>query len=140
MAGVDIDFHQTKKGEKELGPVFDQIPLPASLPITGVFTQACPDRRELAEIRKRSERVAAAYEVVVSYMLAANTALGKEVAAAMTLKAENEALRASLKECRNLAHEYGLTMREFATRLRISASQLSAWTSEPITTPPQFVD
>jgi len=57
------------------------------------------------------------------------------------LAEENEALRAALKAARKyMRNHFNMTMTGFARALEITPTQLSAWTSEPVTTPPQFVD
>lgn len=56
---------------------------------------------------------------------------------------ENAALKAALKRARALAirpSACGFTMRQFATHIGITPTQLSEWTSEKPTSEPDFVD
>ncbi len=138
--GAQVDFHKTAKGEKETGPVFGSVPLPDSLPLNGAFTQACPDRRELVEVRKRFERVAAAYEVTVCYMLAANEALGQRNQTIEDLQKEVESLKIALMNARQFAREQGVTMRKFAQIVGVSGTQLSKWTDLEVKRKPDLVD
>ena len=54
------------------------------------------------------------------------------------LKAENAALRESLKQARKFASDNHYTMREFAAIIGITAAQLSAWTDEIPNREPDF--
>jgi hypothetical protein len=55
--------------------------------------------------------------------------------------AENKALKESLKTARKYMRDhFNMTMTGFARALGVTPTQLSSWTSEPITTHPQFVD
>lgn len=141
VTGLDIHFHENSKGECERGPVYGTVPLPDSLLLTDTVSQAMPCRRELIEVRKKSERTVAAYEVVVWYFLAANRELGESNKERQSLAEENEALKAALKAARKyMRNHFNMTMTGFARALEVTPTQLSQWTSEPITTPPQFVD
>lgn len=161
VTGVDIHFHQDSKGDREFGPVYGSIPLPDTLPINDGMTQAMPCRRELVEVRKKHERMAAAYEIAIWYLLAANQELGERTKhrdqleaelnnfderlekldwAYESLKAENEALKAVLSRAREVANENGVTMRDFAKQLGITPTQLSQWTSESVTQDPDLKD
>lgn len=137
----DVHFHQDSKGDREFGPVYGSIPLPDTLPITGGMTQAMPCRRELVEVRKKHERIAAAYEIAIWYLLAANQELGEKTKQIEALLRENLELKLALGNARTHARTIdSVTTREFAARCGVTATQLSEWTGEPITTPPQFVD
>ena len=57
-----------------------------------------------------------------------------------TKEAEIRALRRAITNARNFAHNNGWTMRTFARLIGVSATQLSEWTSDPITTEPDFKD
>jgi hypothetical protein len=88
VTGLDIHFHEDSKGEHERGPVYGTVPLPDSLLLSETLTQAMPCRRELVELRKKSERAVAAYELVVWYFLAANQELGEKNKEVESLKAD----------------------------------------------------
>lgn len=143
VTGLDIHFHEDSKGERERGPVYGTVPLPDSLLLSDTLTQAMPCRRELVEVRKKSERIVAAYELVVWHFLMANQELGESNKARKSLAEENAGLKEALKRARVLAlrpSACGFTMRQFAEEIGITPTQLSAWTSDSIETPPQFVD
>jgi len=143
VAGLEIHFHEDSKGVCERGPVYGTVPLLDSLLLTDTVSQAMPCRRELIEVRKKSERTVAAYEVLLWYFLAANRELGESNEERHSLAEENAALKEALKRARVLAlrpSACGFTMRQFAEEIGITPTQLSAWTGDPITTPPQFVD
>lgn len=53
---------------------------------------------------------------------------------------ENKNLREALKQARQLAKVAGITSREFASSIGITASQLSAWTDEIPNREPDFKD
>jgi DNA-binding transcriptional regulator YiaG len=54
---------------------------------------------------------------------------------------EIEKLKAALKSCREAArNNFSVTTRDFASMCGVSATQLSEWTSDPITTEPDFKD
>ena len=56
------------------------------------------------------------------------------------LEIENRSLREALKQARLLAQRNGYTMREFAGRIGITPTQLSAWTDEIPSREPDFKD
>ena len=56
------------------------------------------------------------------------------------LELENARLREALKRARELARVHNYTMREFATHCGITPFELSEWTSERLTTEPDFKD
>lgn len=56
------------------------------------------------------------------------------------LEIENKNLRAALRQARWIALASGVTMREFAKNLGITAAQLSAWTDEVPDREPDFKD
>ena len=54
---------------------------------------------------------------------------------------ELEQLKAALKSCREAArNNFSVTTRDFASMCVVSATQISEWTSDPITTEPDFKD
>lgn len=56
------------------------------------------------------------------------------------LEIENKNLRAALRQARQLAKVAGITSREFASSIGITAAQLSAWTDEIPSREPDFKD
>ena len=56
------------------------------------------------------------------------------------LEIENKNLREALKKARLIARVNGYSMREFALKIGITASQLSAWTDEIPNREPDFKD
>ena len=56
------------------------------------------------------------------------------------LRAENAKLRDALKKARVIARVNGYSMREFASKLGITPTQLSAWTDEIPDREPDFKD
>ncbi len=60
--------------------------------------------------------------------------------AAPGLAQENLELRQALRNAREEMRQRGITTRSFAAICRISAAQLSEWTGELPTTPPDFIE
>ena len=56
------------------------------------------------------------------------------------LEIENKNLREALKQARQLAKVAGITSREFASSIGITAAQLSAWTDSVPNREPDFKD
>ena len=56
------------------------------------------------------------------------------------LEIENKRLREALTRARELARVHNYTMREFATHCGITPFELLEWTSERLTTEPDFKD
>lgn len=56
------------------------------------------------------------------------------------LEAENARLREALKQARRFAADNHYTMREFAAKIGITPTQLSAWTDEIPDREPDFKD
>jgi CRISPR/Cas system-associated protein endoribonuclease Cas2 len=56
------------------------------------------------------------------------------------LKKENAALRQALKQARKFWLSLGYTTRHFSEIVKVSATQLSAWTDEIPTREPDFKD
>lgn len=56
------------------------------------------------------------------------------------LDIENKNLREALKQARQLAKVAGITSRDFASSIGITAAQLSAWTDETPDRQPDFKD
>ena len=70
--GINMPFNEDMRNEELIenyGPVYG-VPLRSSLPLTGQacgMIQALPNRRDLEQVRKVSERTAAGYEVLLSH-------------------------------------------------------------------------
>jgi len=56
------------------------------------------------------------------------------------MECENKQLRAALRQARCIALASGVTMREYAKNLGITAAQLSAWTDQIPDREPDFKD
>ena len=56
------------------------------------------------------------------------------------LEIENRSLREALKQARQIAKVAGITSRDFASSIGITAAQLSAWTDEIPNRQPDFKD
>ena len=56
------------------------------------------------------------------------------------LRKENEELREAMKKARLIARVNGYSMREFAAKIGITPTQLSAWTDEIPDREPDFKD
>jgi len=127
----DIHFHQDSKGECEMGPVYGSIPLPDTLPIINGMSQAMPCRRELVEVRKKHERMAAAYEIAIWYLLAANQQLREQTKTIGDLQAENKELKSLLAKAADFARKTETTnFREFATELGVDVERLSLFINQ----------
>lgn len=63
-----------------------------------------------------------------------------ELKQVVQLEQENAKLRAVMRQARAIALASGVTMREFAKNLGITATQLSAWTDETPDREPDFKD
>lgn len=71
------------------------------------------------------------------------TLRGKDMIAESVYKESDEvnALKEALKNARNFVREVAnVTSRDFASAIGITATQLSAWTSEEPKTPPDFIN
>ena len=83
-------------------------------------------RREFAELNKAAKELRVAVWDIE-----------REI---VQLEIENKNLREALKQARQLAKVAGITSREFASSIGITAAQLSAWTDEIPDRQPDFKD
>jgi len=64
-----------RKGAFEVGPVYG-VPLIKTMPLgSGTMQQQMPTRQDLQDVRQRSERVVAGYEVLLSHYYATKSLL-----------------------------------------------------------------